>query len=115
RQQGACLIHHGRVIAGALGQGRNRSQVSARDALADAFIGERDKSFTDMRQFRDYQRSSDVESELVPAQNGFVAAPLPDLVRHSIQRVIAEILEDSAVPLRSERRSTGLRAVSARA
>ena len=65
-----------------------------------------------VRQAGNEERSAYIEAVLVAPQQAFVAAVLGDLMRHGIQQIIAEILEETAMPVAQDVAGGALFAVS---
>ena len=102
------VIHHIGIIAGTLRHGGDGLQVRARDVFADALVGEGEVGVASFHHVRNHGWSRDVEAELIAAQQTLIAAILADLMRHRVERIVAEILEHATVPVEQRTVTAGL-------
>ena len=99
RDRSARLVDQVRKVAALLEAGRDRREARLADFLPRTLIGEREKGrAAAIVELGDINRSADAEAELVAPQDVAFAAILNNLMRHGVERVVADIFVDAAMP-----------------
>ena len=88
-----------REIPHALLGRRQGQKIGASDSLPRTLVRQSEKRLaTTVIQFGHQQRPADGEAKLVAPKNVAVSATLDDFVWDGVQDIVAEVLEDAAVP-----------------